>query len=168
MKFVDHKNGVECDVLVDPQPQTGLISSWFRSKKSQGYKPDLITGVIKKNGQPVASCNGNWLHYLDWEQGPPASPAGGPARAMSRSASSTSVSSPSSNGSAVRVWDRKSIPLPSPVPLENPLMSDCRHRQDLIFLKQGDQVKAQDWKHQLEEVQRRDRKLRKEGGGYEH
>lgn len=28
------------------------------------------------------------------------------------------------------------------------------------------QAKAQEWKHTLEERQRRDRKLRKEGGGY--
>lgn len=28
--------------------------------------------------------------------------------------------------------------------------------------------KAQEWKLKLEEVQRTDRKLRKEGGGYEH
>lgn len=174
MKFVDSKNGVECEVAVDPQPQAGLISSWFKSKKSQGYKPDLVQGVLKKNGTPVASCTGNWLHYLEWEQGAPLSPqtpSAGLTRnfsfggAPSRTGSSVSGSSP---GSGVRVWDRKTIPLPSPLPIEKPLMSDCRHRQDLIFLKQGDQTKAQEWKHTLEEIQRRDRKLRKEGGGYEH
>jgi hypothetical protein len=30
------------------------------------------------------------------------------------------------------------------------------------------QVKAQEWKHTLEERQRHDRKMRKEGGGHEH
>ena len=32
-----------CDVEVDPQPQQGYISSWFRSKKSLGYKPDMVS-----------------------------------------------------------------------------------------------------------------------------
>ena len=35
-------------------------------------------------------------------------------------------------------------------------------------LQAGDMSKAQEWKLKLEEVQRTDRKLRKEGGGYEH
>jgi hypothetical protein len=30
----------------------------------------------------------------------------------------------------------------------------------------GDQSKSQEWKLKLEELQRRDRRLRKEGGGY--
>jgi hypothetical protein len=42
MHFVDEKNGLRCDVEVDPQPQQSYISSWFRSKKSLGYKPDLV------------------------------------------------------------------------------------------------------------------------------
>ena len=166
MKFVDAKNGVECEISVDPQPQSGL-TSWFRSKKSQGYKPDLITGVLKKNGTAVASCTGNWLNYLEWEQGVPSSPQPSGGLSGRRTGSSASLNSPAGSG-GVRVWDRKSIPLPSPLPVDKPLLSDCRHRQDLIFLKQGDQVKAQEWKHSLEEIQRRDRKLRKEGGGYEH
>ena len=35
-------------------------------------------------------------------------------------------------------------------------------------LQAGDMSKAQEWKFKLEEVQRTDRRLRKEGGGYEH
>jgi hypothetical protein len=42
MHFVDEKNGLKCEVEVDPQPQQSYISSWFRSKKSLGYKPDLV------------------------------------------------------------------------------------------------------------------------------
>jgi hypothetical protein len=34
------------------------------------------------------------------------------------------------------------------------------------IMQEGDQRKAQDWKLKLEELQRNDRKLRKEGGGY--
>ena len=34
------------------------------------------------------------------------------------------------------------------------------------FAQEGDQVLAQEWKHTLEDYQRKDRKLRKDGGGY--
>eukprot|EP00983_Pelagomonas_calceolata_P064692 1148243-Pelagomonas_calceolata.AAC.1 len=32
-----------CDVEVDPQPHQSWASSWFRSKKACGYKPDLLS-----------------------------------------------------------------------------------------------------------------------------
>ncbi|EFJ40244.1 hypothetical protein VOLCADRAFT_108254 [Volvox carteri f. nagariensis] len=59
-------------------------------------------------------------------------------------------------------WDKGLSP--AAAPLDNPLPSDCRHREDVVYLKAGDQVQSQDWKQTLEEQQRRDRKLRKEGG----
>jgi len=49
-------------------------------------------------------------------------------------------------------------------PLGNPLPSDCRFREDLIWLKYGDYKNAEDWKLRLEEQQRYDRKLRQEKG----
>jgi hypothetical protein len=36
----------------------------------------------------------------------------------------------------------------------------CRHREDLVHLKAGDEEEAQRWKLELEQMQRRDRKLR--------
>jgi len=42
----------------------------------------------------------------------------------------------------------------------NPLPSDSNFRTDLLYLKTGDEIKAQDAKTSLEEVQRKDRKLR--------
>ncbi len=42
MKFVDERNNLTCEVEVDPQPHQSYISSWFRSKKSLGYKPDQV------------------------------------------------------------------------------------------------------------------------------
>ncbi len=44
MHFVDEKNNLSCHVEVDPQPHQSYISSWFRSKKSLGYKPDQVRG----------------------------------------------------------------------------------------------------------------------------
>lgn len=46
------------------------------------------------------------------------------------------------------------------IPIENPLPSDYRFREDLIWLEYGDMDQAQKWKTELEEVQRRDRKNR--------
>jgi len=34
-----------CDVEVDPQPQQSWASSWFKSKKACGYKPDLVRRI---------------------------------------------------------------------------------------------------------------------------
>ena len=44
---------------------------------------------------------------------------------------------------------------------ENPLPSDCRFREDMIWLAMNNQDQSQIWKTLLEEQQRKDRKLRK-------
>lgn len=31
---------------MDPQPQQSFLSSWFKSKKSAGYKPDQVCDVL--------------------------------------------------------------------------------------------------------------------------
>lgn len=41
------------------------------------------------------------------------------------------------------------------------LQSDCRFRKDIVLRKLNDFLKAQEGKEELEEIQRRDRKLRK-------
>jgi Oxysterol-binding protein. len=46
------------------------------------------------------------------------------------------------------------------IPSEDPLPSDVRFREDLIWLKYGNLKNAEDWKLRLEEQQRWDRKLR--------
>jgi len=45
-------------------------------------------------------------------------------------------------------------------PVEDPLPSDWRFREDLIWLKYGNLKNAEDWKLRLEEQQRYDRKMR--------
>jgi len=37
------------------------------------------------------------------------------------------------------------------MPIKNPLPFDWRFREDLIYLKYGDNAKAAVWKHKLEE-----------------
>jgi len=49
-----------------------------------------------------------------------------------------------------------------PQPVEKPLPSDCRFREDLVFLSQKDIEKASEWKVRLEEKQRAEARLRKE------
>lgn len=140
MKFVDEKNKLMCDVEVDPQPQQSYISSWFRSKKSLGYKPDMIRGVLKQGNNILDTVTGNWLHHVEWEKGV-------------------------NKGKTKRVWDIKHSQLTPALPVATALESDARLRKDVVFLKQGDHTKSQEWKHTLEEQQRQDRKLRKEFGG---
>ena len=45
-------------------------------------------------------------------------------------------------------------------PVEDPLPSDCRFRSDLLALEQGDLDSAQREKERLENIQRREAKLR--------
>jgi len=45
---------------------------------------------------------------------------------------------------------------------DNPLPSDCNFRLDLLYLKAGDEIKAQESKTMLEEIQRKDRKMREQ------
>ncbi|PNH08715.1 Oxysterol-binding protein 9, partial [Tetrabaena socialis] len=142
MEFKDVKNGLTATVDVDPQPPAGFLGGWFRAKKPQ-HKPDQVVGKILKGDTVVDTCHGNWLHYLEWDKG-------------------------AAGGRAKRLWDIRTSAVTPAVSVANPLASDCRHREDVVFLTAKDQVKSQEWKLTLEERQRRDRKLRKEGGGYEH
>lgn len=48
-------------------------------------------------------------------------------------------------------------------PVENPLMSDPRFREDLIWLTYQNQKQSETWKILLEERQRYERKLRTAG-----
>lgn len=62
----------------------------------------------------------------------------------------------------VKLWSiNGDTPKYKAIPVENPLPSDCRFRNDIIFLRENDLEKAAHWKHQLEELQRRDARLRK-------
>jgi hypothetical protein len=57
-------------------------------------------------------------------------------------------------------WHIESEPAFAHRPVANPLASDCRFREDLIALQQGNLMLAQSEKLRLEELQRYDRKLR--------
>ncbi|DBA04803.1 TPA: hypothetical protein N0F65_004440 [Lagenidium giganteum] len=57
-------------------------------------------------------------------------------------------------------WHVESEPVFQHIPVSNPLPSDCRFREDLLALKNGDPVLAQSEKLRLEEIQRTDKKWR--------
>lgn len=48
------------------------------------------------------------------------------------------------------------------IPIDDPLPSDCRFREDLKFLLEDDEPSAQEWKETLENRQRTDRQLREQ------
>lgn len=59
-----------------------------------------------------------------------------------------------------RYWDLKAVDPIDHIDTTEPLESDCRYREDLIFLAKKDMAKAQEHKIRLEKIQRADRKLR--------
>lgn len=63
-------------------------------------------------------------------------------------------------------WERDRVGTPEvPRPQKTLLESDCRFREDCIAVAMGDMKKASESKAELEEIQRRDRKLRKHAKG---
>lgn len=63
---------------------------------------------------------------------------------------------------AGRVWDAAWGSGKRLASVAEPLPSDCRYRKDIASLVEGDLEESQRWKVQLEEAQRRDRKLRQQ------
>ena len=59
------------------------------------------------------------------------------------------------------VWSLKQSPQTKSLSVPNPLFSDCRYREDLMWLRKNDLDKAAQWKQWLEEQQRHDEKLHK-------
>lgn len=62
----------------------------------------------------------------------------------------------------VQYWSFDSHKVERPLPIEHPLPSDFRFREDLAWLEHGNKDQAQEWKLKLEEIQRWDRALRQE------
>ncbi|CEL98315.1 unnamed protein product [Vitrella brassicaformis CCMP3155] len=93
---------------------------------------DTLRGSIKKDGKSVVSVTGSWLEGLHFD-----------------------------GKSYWSLYDFEPATL-TPVGGTDVLPSDCRYREDLIYLAHGDEDQAQRWKLALEVRQRRDRSLRNE------
>lgn len=64
--------------------------------------------------------------------------------------------------SGAQYWDFDSHRVERALPIEHPLPSDFRFREDIAWLEHGNKEQAQEWKLKLEEIQRWDRGLRQE------
>lgn len=62
----------------------------------------------------------------------------------------------------VQYWNFDSAEVVRAEPIQNPIPSDYRFREDLLWLEYGDKEQSQKWKYKLEEIQRWDRSLRQE------
>ncbi len=60
----------------------------------------------------------------------------------------------------VTYWEYDYNGFPQLKRMKNTLLSDSMYREDLIWLKNGDQDMSQKFKVKLEEIQRNDKKLR--------
>jgi hypothetical protein len=98
----------------------------------QKLPSDHFFGDIQQNGKRVARVEGSWLGAIEFD--------------------------------GKRYWDVKNQKVfkPEPAPEAETLPSDCRYREDILLLKKGDPKGAADAKAKLEDLQRRDAKLRKE------
>ena len=175
MTFVDVKNGIFCNLVLNPDNAGGgMIKSigaglgrLFGAAKKREADSAIGeiyaisrdwdgTGVPMPDGEPLAALEGCWLEHLDID--------------------------------GKRMWTNNgSEPRLAPSPIENPLPSDCRFREDLQALKEpGDSIaKAQEMKEvsfgfrpalptfgliffffqMLEQKQRADKNLRKAVSG---
>lgn len=134
----DTRHKLRAELTFNPDAQ-GMFKSLFFKQKTP---TDAVRGEICKQCEGVermslCKLEGSWLTHLDCIQG---------------------------DGSKVRLWDVKTCKPSTPVPVTNPLPSDCRFREDLKALKEGNTDDAQRWKVVLEEKQRLERKLRAERG----
>ncbi|KAF2074806.1 hypothetical protein CYY_003909, partial [Polysphondylium violaceum] len=147
--FTDEKNKLGCDVLFNPNA-LGFVKSLFSKQKEPS---DVIQGTIYKLESSLSSSNG-----------------------VSSKKSSSSNSNNNSNtickieGSwlteliidNIVYWNIKMQPS-GIIYKENPLPTDCRYREDLKYLKEGNIEKAKEFKELIEDKQRSEAKIRKEG-----
>eukprot|EP00698_Gefionella_okellyi_P001183 TRINITY_DN1109_c0_g1_i2.p1 TRINITY_DN1109_c0_g1~~TRINITY_DN1109_c0_g1_i2.p1 ORF type:complete len:266 (+),score=49.05 TRINITY_DN1109_c0_g1_i2:414-1211(+) len=136
--FHDEKHNLHCEVQLNPD--SGMIK-WLRgkSKPTDMLRGDIVTlmgsGKTQKK-EVISRAEGTWLGGLDFD--------------------------------GKRYWDIRQHgdsqkKEPTPVPDSEVLKSDSRFRTDLIALAKGDLREASEQKHVLEEIQREEARLRKEG-----
>ena len=74
-----------------------------------------VVGKLCRGDTVIDTCHGNWLHYFEWDKG-------------------------ANGGRAKRLWDIRTASVTPAVAVADPLPSDCRNREDVVFLKAKDQV----------------------------
>jgi hypothetical protein len=152
--FYDEKNELVCKFEFTDNSNAG---GWF-SKKAATHKSDFFSGVISKGtvtfgdfddestghseveltGQPLSKVKGSWIDYVEFDD--------------------------------QKMWVRQEHKNKAEVPMapKKLLPSDSRFRTDSKAVRDKDWVTAEKEKLNIEEVQRRDRKLREKHGSSEH
>lgn len=145
--FRDEQNGLACDLVINPNDQK-LFSSFFSSKKK--VPTDYIRGEIVRVKNPenlkkpkaklletdyevLCKVMGSWLSCIEFD------------------------------GERYWEWNDSKLKIYVPVKVDNPLPSDSRFREDCKYLAQGDLETAGEHKRKIEQKQRREAALRKEG-----
>jgi hypothetical protein len=145
--FRDEQNGLSCDLVINPNDQK-LFSSFFSSKKK--VPTDYMRGEIVrfKNKEDIkkprakvsdsdyavlCKVQGSWLSCIEFD------------------------------GERYWEWNDSKLKIYTPIPVEDPLPSDSRFREDCKYLAKGDLETAGEWKRKIEQKQRKEAALRKEG-----
>jgi len=142
MVFVDAKNKLRAEIKVTDANTSRSIKQWWNGEEKV---PDSVKGTIYQCQNPLVKVEAG-------NKGVPVAHVDG-------------IWLTHLDVDGKRIWARDRQPQHRPRPVENPLPSDCRYRGDLIALKGGDMVDAQIAKEAMENDQRGDAKLRKEGMG---
>lgn len=141
--IVDKKNGYISFIEFNPETR-GFFGKMFSGKKTF---PDFFTGCITQLDQ--TTYNAKTDSYTLNENHTPL-------------VKLTGDWSTNCNCDEAEYWNyEKSNPLPLKR-MSYTLPSDSTVREDSLYLKEGDQDKAAEAKVEMEEIQRRDRKLRAE------
>jgi hypothetical protein len=108
---------------------------------------DIIVGHIEQESQgQVASLYGSWLSFVEWDG--------------SRYWDITQPAELPQRYSHAPVHHARCCSFLPSVPESDRLPSDCSFRSDIILMKEGQMLLAQDQKTAIEERQRQDRRLR--------
>ncbi|EFA85771.1 oxysterol binding family protein [Heterostelium album PN500] len=138
--FTDEKNKICCEITFNPHA-LGFVRSIFSKQKEPS---DYFVGQIFKTGTTESKSGKEKKQDAD----------------VICSFEGSWLTHLSFDNTVY--WDIKMVP-PGIVYEENPLPTDCRFREDLRYLKEGNTDKAKEYKSIVEERQRAEAKLRKEG-----
>lgn len=146
--FVDEKNHLSCNLHFNPDEKNGFSKMFSAQKTPDDHirgeilsvppeapkQPSGSTPRKKQHKQIVSICEGSWLDGISFGE---------------------------KSDKMVQYWKKSTYKPFRCIPIEHPLPSDCRYREDLIYLLAGDEDESQKWKGVLEERQRADKNLRK-------
>lgn len=149
MKFLDKKNGLKAILKIGSQkkvPGGGLFSK-KRSDLLEGKIYYVKKDVVEKKIKNSKDQEKEDLKYSDLEQ---------EIGNIEGSWLDNLIIA------GEEIWNINKTKPERQIPEENPLPTDSRYREDLIFLKYNDLKMAEKWKVKLEERQRYEKKLRLE------